>query len=68
MKPTERVAFAFDYNLVICLRDAIEGGELQLSFEEPLRLKLEAEGVQSLLFLASQIQKEHSRKDLLIFS
>ena len=52
---------------MICLRDDREGGELQVSFEGSLSLQLAAEGVQSLLFLASQIQKEHSIEDLLNF-
>ena len=41
-------------------------GELQVSFEGSLSLQLAA-GFQCLLFLASQIQKEHSIEDLLNF-
>ena len=41
--------------------------ELQVSFERSLRLQLAVEGFQSLLFLASQIQKEHCIEDLLNF-
>ena len=66
MKPTGRIDFAFDTGLVVCLRDDIEDGELQVSFEESLSLQLAAGGVHSLLFLASQTQKEHSI-DLLNF-
>ena len=67
MKPTGRVNFAFDTGLMVCLRDDREDGELQVSFEGSLRLQLAVEGVQSLLFLASQIQNEHSIEDLLNF-
>ena len=67
MKPTGRVDFAFDTGLMVCLRDDREDGELQVSFEGSLRLQLAVEGVQSLLFLASQIQNEHSIEDLLNF-
>ena len=63
MKPTGRIDFAFDTGL----RDDIEDGELQVSFEELLSLQLAVGGVQSLLFLASQIRKEHSIEDLLNF-
>ena len=55
MKPTDRIDFAFDGGLVVCLRDDIEDGELQFSFEESLSVQLAAEGVHSFLFLASQI-------------
>ena len=44
-----------------------EDGELQVSFEGSLQWQLAIEGVQSLLFLASQIQNEHSIEDLLNF-
>ena len=64
MKPTGPSDFAFDPGLVVCLRDDIEDCELQVSFEESLSLQLVAEGVHSLLFLASQIQKKHFLKDL----
>ena len=67
MKPTRRIKFAFDTGLVVCLKDDIEDGELQVSLEESLSLQLAAEGVQSLLFLASQIEKEHSIEELLNF-
>ena len=67
MKPTGRVGFAFDTGLMVCLRDDREDGELQVSFEGSLRWQLAVEGVQSLLFLASQIQNEHSIEDLLNF-
>ena len=52
---------------MICLRDDLEDGELQVSFEESLSLQLAAGWVHSLLFLASQIQKEHSIEYLLNF-
>ena len=52
---------------MVYLRDDREDGELQVSFEGSLRLQLAVEGVQSLLFLASQIQNKHSIKDLLNF-
>ena len=67
MRPTGRVDFAFDTGLMVCLRDDREDGELQVSFEGSLRWQLAVEGVQSLLFLASQIQNEHSIEDLLNF-
>ena len=67
MKPTGLVDFAFDTGLMVCLRDDREDGELQVSFEGSLRWQLAVEGVQSLLFLASQIQNKHSIEDLLNF-
>ena len=67
MKPTGRVDFAFDTGLMVCLRDDREDGELQVSFEGSLRLQLAVEGVQSSLFLASQIQNDHSKEYLLNF-
>ena len=36
MKRTGWIYFAFDTGLVVCLKDDIEDGELQVSFEEPL--------------------------------
>ena len=65
--PTGRIHFVFDTGLMVCLRDDTEDGELQVSFEGSLRWQLAVEGVQSLLFLASQIQNEHSIEDLLNF-
>ena len=59
MKATGLVDFAFDTGLMICLRDDREEGELQFYFEGSLVLQLAVEGLQS-LFLASQIQNEHS--------
>ena len=67
MKPTRPIDFVFDTDLVVCLGDDREDGDLQVSFEGSLSLQLAAEGVQSLLFLASQIQKGHSIEDLLNF-
>ena len=65
MKPTGQVNFAFDAGLMFCLRDDREDGGLHVSFERSLNLQKAVEGAQSLLFLASQIQNEHSIKDLL---
>ena len=45
MKPTGRIDFEFDTGLVVCLKYDIEDGEMQVSFEESLRLQLTAEGV-----------------------
>ena len=67
MKPTGWIDFAFDTGLMVCLRDDKEDSELQISFERSLSLQLGVEGVQSLLFLAIQIQKEHSIEDLINF-
>ena len=64
MKPIGRSDFTFDSGLVVCLTDDIEDCELLVSFEESLSLQLVAEGV---LFLASQIENEHSTEDLLNF-
>ena len=66
MKPTGRTDFVFDTDLLVCLGDDREDGELQVSFEGSLSLQLAA-GFQCLLFLASQIQKGHSIEDLLNF-
>ena len=44
---------------MVSLRDDRENGELQVSFEGSLKLQL--------LFLASQIQNEHSIEDFLNF-
>ena len=61
MKCTGWIDLAFDTGLVVCLRDERE----EVSSEVSLSLQVAAEGVQ-FLFLASQIQKEHSIKDFLI--
>ena len=58
-KARGRIDFAFESGLVVCLRDDIEDGELQIFFRESLRSQLAA-GVKSLLPLESKIQKEHS--------
>ena len=55
---------------MVCLIDDREDGELHVVFflfffERSLRVQLAVEGVQFLLFLPSQIQNEHSIKDLL---
>ena len=67
MKATGLVDFVFDTGLMLCLRGDREDGELQVSFEGSLRLQLAVEGFKSLLLLASQIQNEHSKEDLLNF-
>ena len=67
MKPTSRIDFSFKTVLVVWLTDDIELGELQVSFEESLRLQLVVVTVHSLIFLANQIQKGHSIEDLLNF-
>ena len=66
MKPTGQTELAFETGLVLCFIYGLGDGELQVSFRESLTLSLVV-GVQSLLFLASQIQKEHSMEDLLNF-
>ena len=50
MNSTGRIDFAFATGLVGCLRDGIEDVELQVPSKDSLSLKLEAEGVQSLLY------------------
>ena len=50
MNSTGRIDFAFVTALVGCLRDDIEDAELQVPSKHSLSLKLEAEGVQSLLY------------------
>ena len=52
---------------MVCLRDGREDSKLQVSYEGSLSLMLGAEGVQCLLFLSSQIQKEHSIENFLSF-
>ena len=52
---------------MVSLRDDREDGQLQVPFEGSLRLQLAVEGFKSLLLLASQIQNEHSKEDLLNF-
>ena len=66
MKTTGQIQFAFGTGLMFCLGYGLGDGELQDSFKETLTLRLVVE-VHSLLFLASQIQKEHSMDDLLKF-
>ena len=63
MKPTGRIELAFETGLIFYFGYGIGDGELQDSFRESLSLRLVVE-VYSLLFLASQIQKEHSTDDL----
>ena len=52
---------------MVCLRDGREDSKLQVSYEGSLSLMLGAEGVQCLLLLSSQIQKEHSIENFLSF-
>ena len=66
MKPTRQIELAFETGLVFCFRYDLGDGELQVSFRKSLTLSLVV-GAYSLLFLASQIQKEHSIEDLLNF-
>ena len=66
MKPTGRIELAFESGLIFCFGYVIGDDELQDTFRESLSLRLVVE-VYSLLFLASQIQKEHSTDDLLKF-
>ena len=63
MKPTGQIELAFGTGLMFCLEYGLGDGE---TFRESLTLRLVVE-VHSLLFLASQIQKEHSMDDLLKF-
>ena len=46
MKPTGRIDFAFENDLVVCLKDEREDSKLQVSFEESLTLQMAAAGVQ----------------------
>ena len=66
MKPTVQIELAFETALVFCFRYGLGDGKLQVSFRESLILRLVVE-VQSLLFLATQIQKGYSMEDLLNF-
>ena len=65
MKPTRQIELAFETGFMFCFRYSLDG-ELQVSFRESLTLSLLV-GVYPLLFLVSQIQKEHSMEDLLNF-
>ena len=62
MTPTRQIGLAFETGLVFCFRCGLGDGELQVSFRESLTLSLVV-GVHSLLFVASEIQKEHSMED-----
>ena len=62
MKRTGQIELAFETGLVFCFGYGLGDDELQDSFREPLTLRLVVE-VNSLLFLANQIQKEHSMDD-----
>ena len=59
MKPLGWVDFVFQNGLMVPLRADRENGELQVSFEGSLKLEL--------LYLASQLQNEHSIEDFLNF-
>ena len=65
MKPTGQIELACETGLVFCFRYGLGDGELQDSFRESLTLRLVVE-VCSLLFLANQIQKEHSMGENLL--
>ena len=66
MKPTGQIELAFGTGLMFCVGYGLGDAELQDSFRESLTLRL-VEEVHLLLFLASQIQKEHSMDGLLKF-
>ena len=67
MTPTGWIDFAFDFGLMVCLKDDRKDPEMHISFERWLSLQLAAKEVQS-LFLASQIQKKkHFIEDLHTF-
>ena len=66
MKPTGQIELAFGTGLMFCLGYGLGDRELQDSLRESLTLRLVVE-VHSLLFLPSQIQKEHSMDHLLKF-
>ena len=66
MKPTGQIELPFETGLVFCFIYGLGDGELQVSFRESLTLSLVVR-VQFLLFLSSQIQKEHYMQDLLNF-
>ena len=63
MKPMRQIESAFGTGLIFCLGYGLGDRELQDSFRETLTLRLVVE-VHYLLFLASQIQKEHSMDPL----
>ena len=66
MKPTGQIELAFETGLMFCFRYGLGVGELQDSFRESLTLRLVVE-VNSLSFLANQVQKKHSMDDLIKF-
>ena len=66
MKPIGQIELAFETGSVFCFIYGLGDGELQVSFRESLTLSLVV-GVQFLLFLANQIQKEYFTEDLLNF-
>ena len=66
MKPMGPIELAFENVLIFYFGYGIGDDELQDPFRESLTLRLVVE-VHSLLFLASQIQKEHSMDDILKF-
>ena len=66
MKPTGQIELAFGTGLMFCVGYGLGDAELQDSFRESLTLRL-VEEVHSLLFLASQIQKEHSMDGIIKF-
>ena len=64
MKPTRQIELAFETGLVFCFVYGLGDGELQDSFRESLTLRLVVEVCS--LFLANQIQKEHSMGENLL--
>ena len=66
MKPTGQIELPLETGLVFSFIYGLGDGELQVSFRESLTLSLVVR-VQFLLFLSSQIQKEHYMQDLLNF-
>ena len=66
MKPTGQIELIFETDLMFYFTYGLGDGELQVSFRESLTFMLVV-GDQSLLFLFSQIQTEHSMEDLLNF-
>ena len=64
MKSARQNELTFETGPMFCFRYGLGYGEFQVSLRESLTLSLVV-GVHSLLFLTSQIQKEHSVKYLI---
>ena len=65
MKPTGRTDLVFDTDLLVCLGDDREDGELQVSFEGSLSLQLAA-GLQFYCFWPARYKKNIPYKICLI--